>query len=156
MIYGGYGDFSDFANYAKRFNVTLEGKVVLLEFNIRWYWKNAVLLGAKAVIFIAPEETFRSQAEQKTMSIPLNFPRLYLTREEGLMLKELLIQEGPIRVTVSSSMKWVRKPTVNIIGTLEGTDPTLNREIVAVSAYYDSWSPVPALAPGATDAINPA
>ncbi|MEM3046985.1 MAG: M28 family metallopeptidase, partial [Candidatus Bathyarchaeia archaeon] len=156
MIYGGYADFSDFADYAQRFNVKVEGKVVLVEFNSRWYWKNAALLGAKAVIFIAPDETFRPQAEQKTMSIPVNFPRLYVSREDGLMLRDLLLREGSIQVSVSSFMKWVRKPTVNVIATLEGEDPSLKREIVAVTAYYDSWSPVPALAPGATDALNPA
>jgi hypothetical protein len=90
------------------------------------------------------------------MSIPLNFPRLYVSRDNGLMLKELLLREGPIRVKISSFMKWVRKPAVNVIAMLEGDDPVLKREIVAVTAYYDSWSPVPAIAPGATDALNTA
>lgn len=156
IIYGGYASLSELTDFARKFNTTVEGKIVLLEFNCRWYWKNAVLLGAKAVIFIGPDDTIRSQAEQKTMSIPLNFPRLYVNREDGLILKELLLREGPMRVRVSSFMKWVRKPTVNVIGFLEGEDQILKREIVAITAYYDSWSPVPALAPGATDALNPA
>ncbi|MBS7628043.1 hypothetical protein KEJ36_04455, partial [Candidatus Bathyarchaeota archaeon] len=70
LIYAGYADLKEFDG--KEIN----GSIALVEFNSRWLWKNLVAFGAKAIIFIEPEDTMRVQAEQKTFSIPINVPRL--------------------------------------------------------------------------------
>ncbi|MEM2562026.1 MAG: PA domain-containing protein, partial [Candidatus Bathyarchaeia archaeon] len=72
VVYVGEGLLSNFNL------MDIEGKIVLMDFNSRWFWKNAALLGAKGVIFIEPEDTTRYDAEQKFTNIPINFPRMYI------------------------------------------------------------------------------
>ncbi|MEM2438872.1 MAG: FtsX-like permease family protein [Candidatus Bathyarchaeia archaeon] len=154
LIYGGFADFSDFTSISKKLNESIKGKFVLLDFNCRWYWKNAAILGAKGVIFIEPDYTYRYEAEQKMFSIPVNFPRLYVKREDGEFLRQICLKEGAVRVKISSAMMWTRKLAANIVATADGKGK-LASQILAISAYYDSWSPVPSISPGATDALNP-
>ncbi|MEM3693640.1 MAG: FtsX-like permease family protein [Candidatus Bathyarchaeia archaeon] len=146
LVYGGYGDFGDLNG------LDLQNSFVLMEFNSRWYWKNAALLGAKGVIFIEPSDTFRVESLYKTMAIPLNFPRLYVLREDGLYLKKLLQEEGSIEIQVESMMKWEEVKVSNIIGYAYGTE--FKNNIIAIAAHYDSFSIVPSISPGATDALG--
>ena len=46
-------------------------------------------------------------------------------------------------------MTWERRVGQNIRGFLEGGDPSLRDELIVLTAYYDSMSIVPAMAPGA-------
>jgi ABC-type antimicrobial peptide transport system permease subunit len=130
------------------------GKIVLMDFNNRWYWKNAATFGAKAVIFLEPDSTTSVEAVQKTFSVPLNFPRLYIRGENATLLRELVTQQGEVRIWVDSRMVWEEKSVSNLVTTIQGTDPTLRNEVVIIGAYYDSWSIVPQLAPGATDSMG--
>ena len=53
-----------------------------------------------------------------------------------------------MNVRVRGKMTWERRVGQNIRGFLEGGDPTLRDELVVITAYYDSMSVVPAMAPG--------
>lgn len=127
---------------------------VLMEFNNRWYWKNAALFGAKGIIFLEPEETTGIQAIQKVFSIPINFPRLYVRGQTASYLKNLVKQRGEVKIWVNSKMKWEQKKVSNIIAVIEGSNPDTRDKVAVIGAYYDSWSIVPQLSPGATDSIG--
>ncbi|HIE09866.1 MAG TPA: M28 family peptidase, partial [Armatimonadetes bacterium] len=149
LIYAGYGSLEEFNHKP------VEGSIALLEFNCGSNWYNAPLLGVKAVLFIEPLETQRGEGEAKFLSIPLNIPRFWVPREVGLKLKELCLRskEPPV-VTVKARVDWEEREVWNILADLPGTDPKLRNERVVVSAYFDSISVVPALAPGAEAACG--
>ena len=50
---------------------------------------------------------------------------------------------------MSGKIKWEKKVGQNIRGFLPGSDPQLKDEMIVISAYYDSMSVVPSMAPGA-------
>ena len=131
-----------------------EDSFVVMDFNNRWYWKNAATFGAKGIVFIEPEDTSGIQAIQKMFSIPINFPRLYVKGEAASMLKKLVVENGEARIWVDSSMVWKEKEVANLVAIVEGTDPDLSDEVAIIGAYYDSWSVVPQISPGATDSMG--
>ena len=126
-----------------------KGAVVLVEFNSGTRWINAAMLGAAAVVFIEPETTIRGEAENKFLTVPANIPRFWVSKEDAAQLKTLLSTEEEVNVRLSGKMKWERRVGQNIRGFLEGGDPVLRDELVVITAYYDSMSVVPAIAPGA-------
>ncbi|MEM1509868.1 MAG: M28 family peptidase [Thermofilaceae archaeon] len=148
LVYAGKGGLEDFDG------VDVEGAFVLVEFNNRWYWKYAAMFKAKGVIFIEPDDTSVTEALQKVLSVPVNFPRLFVSKNVGAELKELLKKHSELKVWVNSEVEWERRRVANIIATIEGTNPDLKDEVAVVGAYYDSWSITPQLSPGATDAIG--
>ena len=142
MIYGGDGDWAEYAG------LELDGRVVLMEFNSWSRWLQAASLGARAIVFIEPEETTRNQAAAKYSTAPLDIPRFWIERAAGLRLKERLLQH-PTPVVLKGRMDWQRETAWNIWGRLFGTDPALADETIVIESYYDGMSVVPALAPAA-------
>ncbi len=134
--------------------VDVKGAFVLIEFNDLWYWKNAIIFGAKGVIFIEPDTTTGSQSVQKCLNVPVNFPRLYIKTEEGIALKQLIKEQGEIKIWINSKMVWQDKDVANIIAVIEGTDESMKNEVAVMGAYYDSWCSIPQLNPGATDSMG--
>ena len=132
----------------------VDGAVVLVDFNCAAEWMNAPRLGAKAVIFIAPDTTMRGEAEAKFISIPINIPRFYMTQKSAAPLVAACLGGQPPRVILHCDMPWVKKQARNISGFIQGTDPKFRDQIIVVQAYYDSISVVPALAPGADTACS--
>ena len=133
-------------------NVT--GSIVLMDFDSQDNWINAAKLGAKAVVFIESEKTSRAEAEQKFTLTPIHFPRIYLREKEGLLLKEM-VQRGEVSsVHIKSRMIWQQIIADNLVAIIPGEE--LSDEIVIIGAYYDSWSIVPKISPGAEEAISPA
>ena len=108
----------------------------------------AASLGARAIVFIEPEETTRNQATAKYSTAPLDIPRFWIERAAGLQLKERLLQQ-PTSVVLKGRMDWQRETAWNIWGRLPGTDPALADETIVIESYYDGMSVVPALAPAA-------
>ncbi len=150
LVYVGQGLPEDFDG------VNVEKAFVLMDFNNRWYWKNSAILGAKGVIFLEQEDTVGTQSAQKTLSIPLNFPRLYVRGEAASVLKNIISRQGEAKVWVDSRMVWQVKEVANIVAIVEGIDVALKNEVAVIGAYYDSWSVVPELAAGATDSMGAA
>ncbi len=150
LIYGGKGEFKEFNGK------DLEGAIVLMDFNSQDNWLNAAMLGAKAVVFIEPERTIRMEAERKFVTVPLNVPRFYLERADVLALLPTVERAGVsgIPATMHARMDWEKVQARNILAFLPGKDPELKQETIAIQAYYDSMSIVPALAPGAENAIG--
>ena len=146
LVEGGDGEFSDFNGK------DLAGNIVLMGFNSWNRWMNASMLGAEAVIFIAPDSTTTAQAEQKFFQVPLNVPRFWIGREEGEMLRRRLGSGESIEVELKSRMVWEKHGALNVLGWIPGGDPTLKDQIILIDAYYDAMSAVPALAPGADQA----
>ena len=128
-----------------------KGAIVLLDFNSSTRYINAAMLGGTAVIFIEPEITIRGEAENKFGTVPANIPRFWISKADGAALREMLETntDADVNVRVRGKMTWERGIGQNIRGFLEGGDPTLRDELVVLTAYYDSMSVVPAMAPGA-------
>ena len=147
MIYGGRGEWGDFDGQA------LDGRVVLLEFDSWNHWLRAASLGARAVVFIEPERPNRHQAEAKYAQVPVDVPRFWIERRAGLDLRRRL-RAGELAVHLQGRMSWQRRPAWNIWGIIPGADPELARERVAIQAYYDGISVVPANAPSAETACG--
>jgi hypothetical protein len=143
LLYAGQGTLKEMNG------LDVMGSIVLLEFNSGKNWVNAAKLGAKGVIFIEPSFTTKYEALDKGSLAPLNFPRLYVEREIGEKLID--VANGGGSVTMHVNMRWENKKAKNIIGILEGGIPN---SVLMISAHYDSWSVVPAIAPDSEDAVG--
>ncbi len=128
----------------------MAGSIVLAEFNCAYDWLNAVRSGAKAIIFLEPDTTLRGEADTKMMSIPVAVPRYWVSRADSAALKAA---EGT-EVTINCQMPWEKVTGRNILAKIPGSDPKLRDQIVILSAYYDSTSIAPAIAPGAESACG--
>jgi len=144
LVYVQKGNLKDFNGKA------IEGSIVLMDFNSEDNWINAAKLGAKAVIFIAPDETSYLEARKKIINTPIHFPRVYVNSNDGLALKALASSGVTVKVNVNMTYELVKAE--NIIGIINGT--LYPNEIIVVAAHYDTWSIVPALAPGADEATG--
>jgi len=147
LIYGGDGSLSYFDGQE------IKDSIVLLDFN-SFYWKNALLLGARAVVFVEPYDTTRTIAQRLVLGIPFNFPRLYVSREDGEFLLSLINAGKPVYVTLSSNMRWEVKEERNVIAFLKGRSNV--KTTIGLVSYFDSMSVVPSINPGASDALNAA
>ena len=131
----------------------IDGSIVALDFNCGMNWITAADLGAKAIVFLAPDDTDRGQAERKFALLPIELPRFYVRGADAEALKTATGQT----VTLKSLVTWEPVATRNILGYLPGTNPTSEKgkaNTIIVSAYFDSMSVVPDLAPGAEAAGN--
>ncbi len=148
LVYVGDGKISNFNGK------DVEGNIVLADFNSRAEWLNATRLGARAVVFIAPETTMRGEAEAKFISIPINIPRFWVSRADVAPLLVSTAGAQPPTCTVKCDMPWESRKAKWFFGSIEGTDPKMKDQVVVLQSYYDSISVVPALAPGAESACG--
>ncbi len=150
LVYGGAGRPVDFNGQ------TVDGAIVALDFNSGMNWITAADLGAKAIIFLEPKVTDRGQAERKFTYLPVEVPRYYARGDVAAAIRASVGQNA----TVKSQVVWKRVATRNVLGFLPGTNPPAStkdapkRNTFIVSAYFDSMSVVPDLAPGAEAAGN--
>ena len=142
VVYGRSGSYFDL-NGKK-----IQDNFVLLDFNSWNNWLIPASLGARAIIFIEPEETGRAQANDKFSTAPLDVPRFWLEREQGILLRELL-RNSSYRSKITSRMDWKLGQGHNIHVVVEGTDPDLAKETIIIEAYFDGISITPGLAPSA-------
>ena len=132
---------------------SISGSILLMEFNSGDNWLNAMRLGAKAVVFIEPSVTIRSEADRKHLDTPVKFPRLYISAEDGENLKTRLLGGETVTVRIEVDMTWENVVAQNIIAVVNGTETGEEKNnAIVVSAYYDSASVVPLLASGADEA----
>lgn len=135
---------------ARLSGLPLRGGVVLADFNSGDRFLTVFDLGASAVIFCAPAATTRGEAEDKFLSVPLNAPRYYLAAEHAAALRARLAAGERLEARIVCDQRWRTVEAENLIAVLPGSDPNLAREVIALSAPYDSISVVPELAPGAS------
>jgi len=145
LIYVGEGRLEDFDMKEVRNNI------VLMEFNTGDNWINAARLGAKAVVFIAPDATNYFESIKKFSRVPINFPRIYVNSRSGSYLRKLALS-GNVTVNVQSKMRYERVIAKNIIGIIEGSE--IPDEVIGICAHFDTWSVVPKLAPGADESVS--
>ena len=133
---------------------TVEGSIVLVDFNCGSDWLNAARLGAKAVVFIEPDRTMRGEAEAKFITIPLSIPRFYIKKSDAAALQAMALGRREPQATLKADMKWEQIEARNFIGVMPGQskDPKIAKQIIVVQASYDGMSVVPALAPSAESA----
>merc|ERR1712096_281833 len=76
-----------------------------------------------------------------------------IRRADGEKLKQEIDatnrQGQNLEARLSGEIKWENQTGQNVRGFLPGADPQLKDEMVVISAYYDSMSVVPSIAPGA-------
>ncbi len=121
--------------------------IVVLDFDCQANFVLARSLGARALLFIEPDEPNRGSATQKVLDAPVDMPRYWLSKEVWQQIRPAVEQEQP--ATVEASMQWQRVTARNIFGRVDGTDPGRQHEAIVIMAAYDAGSVVPALAPGA-------
>jgi len=151
LVYVGKGRLEDYAG------IDVKGKFVLMEFNSFWMFRLAMMMGAKGVIFIEPLDTTQMEALAKIYALPVNFPKLYVKRKDGLLLKKLCEERGEVKIWVDSYSMWRKVKVANIVGYIPGkiaSERPESDEIIILASYYDAWSITPGLAPGATDALG--
>ena len=132
----------------------VEGSIALMDFNTGNNWLNAARLGARAIVFIEPETTNRGEAEAKFIGIPLDVPRFWLPRQHAAKLIALAETQPDLQAKLTCRMPWQVRTGYNIVGVIPGSDPALKDQWIVVTAYYDSISIVPSLAPGADSAAG--
>jgi len=143
LVYVGNGSLSDMNGKV------IDGSIVLENFNSGDNWLYAAELGAKAIVFLAPSETTSMQSRLKANVDPLYMPRVYVSGQGAQALLKAA-ESGQI-VDVHDGMEWENVTSYNVIGIINGTS---SKNIIIASAHYDSWSVVPALAPGGQDALG--
>jgi len=166
LVWGNEGYLRDFDGKE------VMGNIVLMRFNTATRWLNAAKLGAEAIIFVEPDEPYRTEAEQKYTQLPLPVGRYYLTKEQLRALASTLSTGAgaeaadPMaviqklgsdiwaRANVKADMVWEEKTVHAVSAEIPGTDPDLTRQQLVCHAYYDSTSVVPALSPGAESACG--
>ena len=129
--------------------------IVLMDYNSGWNWLNAVKLGARAVIFIQPEDTSFKETGSKYFSHakhpPLNFPRFMISKKNADYLISLL-NRGKVKVRLTARMIWKEVVAKNVIGFIRGVE--YSEQYIVITSYYDSFSPIPSIAPGAEEACG--
>ena len=149
LIYVGSGDWKN-----------LDGKkikdaIVILDFNSNLKWLNLAKLGAKAVIFLENPYASRKQAMMKYLeNIPYSFPRFYMKMDDFMKISPRILKGESITASLTGKTRWENKKAVNIIGVLKGSGRFPNQAVL-LSAYFDSFSVVPSISPGASEAISP-
>ena len=134
----------------------VEGCILVLEEDHGFEWLAACSLGARAAVFIEPTSEKSLRPDLKVLGCPLNIPRFWIDRKEGLRLKtQLLAAEkageggsGPLQGDLVCRVDWETRKGHNIYGIVPGRNPN-KLKMTAVVAYYDAPSLVPELAPGA-------
>ena len=137
LIYGGSGELRAFRGK------TVEGSIVLLDFNCGTQWLNAARLGAQAIIFIEPAQTMRGEAESKFIGIPIAIPRFWITRADAAALQSAALTTPDFKVHLAADNPWTTCQAYNVIGKIPGSDPVLGKQIVVIESYFDSMSIVP-------------
>jgi len=113
LIYGRNGRIENFdqpgegaSPEAKRAWHDVVGAWVLIDLNAQTKWTYAATLGAKGVIFIEPEKTINPLVERMKCSTPVEFPRLWVTREVGEALKARILAGETLDAEPKVHVAW--------------------------------------------------
>ncbi|KPK80048.1 MAG: hypothetical protein AMJ81_12480, partial [Phycisphaerae bacterium SM23_33] len=125
----------------------LTDAVVLLDFNSDDAWLRAASLGAAGALIIEPTRTTVFQADKKYLAtLPLHFPRLYLSRARGLELRAALAQRpDALRVTLAGRLNFQNVPAQCLELTIPGKDRSY---CFVLAGHFDARCIVPDLAYG--------
>jgi len=133
----------------------ISGKIVVLEFDSGYEWMKAISLGAKAVIFVInplSASVTQVEAADKVSEIPIYAPRLAVDWNDfkNILLELKAGKEVEAKIVVNMTFENV--VAYNIIALKKGSK--YPSEVIALTAYFDSWSVAPAWSPGADEALG--
>ncbi len=144
VVHTGQGTAADFERES------VDGALVVLDYNCGQGWLRALRLGAKAVIFTKPSEADARHPHHVVSNV--NLLRFYY--------------DGPAAdipagttATLHSSIVWTPAVGRNLFAFFQGTDPVFaqsKEEVVILAANLDSYGEAPWLSPGARGAANAA
>jgi len=157
LVYGGKGEWRDLDGKP------LDGSIVLMDFDSVDRYRNARMMGARAIVFFDNGLVSRGEAEWKMDEIPLNIPRFYVRREDALRLVEHAKNRPQARL--EARMDWENVSTWNVWGWIPGSDAPLparpdetpkrwKDRLIVLTTHYDAMSVVPGVAPGAEHAAS--
>ncbi len=152
LTWAGGGEYADFDGRA------IDGRIVLMEFNSWDHWVRLAGLGARAILFIEPEDTSYRQSIDKYLFAPVDVPRFWVGSKDGDRLRRRLADGEELAVQLHSRMDWVERPAWNIWIDVPAAaaDSVLSSQRIIVEAYYDGISIAPSLAPSAEVASSAA
>ena len=150
LVDAGRGDWIDYDGRE------IEGAIVLLDFTSGRNWQKAAELGAAAAIFLESQDADRREARIKWLDVPVRFPRFYAAEPEAGRLREIAARGGRPGAVLHGRMTWRNAATANLAVEIPGTDPDQADQRIVVTAYLDSMSAAPGLAPGASQALSAA
>jgi len=145
LVYVGRGELEELNG--KEIN----GSIVVMDFNSGYNWLTVAALGARAIIFLEPNDTTRSESMMKYVDSPVKILRFYIRGDDARQLVEECNKRVEGRIV--SSQVWEEREAHNIIGLIEGKR---RDEVIAFFTYYDSFSVVPDLAYDKDAVGNPA
>ena len=149
LVYVGQGRAADFNGHV------IKDCIAVLDFNSGMNWITAIDLGARAVVFLAPDITTRGEAERKFTFLPVEVPRFYASGATAAAVRGAAAANTPS--TLKSLVSWDKMPVKNVLGFLPGKNLPSKKDAantLVLNAYYDSMSVVPDRAPGAEGAGN--
>jgi ABC-type antimicrobial peptide transport system permease subunit len=150
LIFAKDGSLESLSQGSKEAGVPVTGSIVVMNYSSGDNWKLAFKFGAKAIIFVEDSKANRVEDERKMINLPIKFTRVFVDEKNS---KELLQLNPGTKVKVYSKMKLKNIEACDLIGVLPGKGD-LKYEILTVMAHVDSWSAVPAIAPGVDEGLG--
>ena len=139
-----------------------QDKIVVMDFDSGKNWLKAFAFGAKAVVFVGPQDALATNAWHH-LNVPANLPRFFIQQDIADQLG-LRVNAKAKRITIFAASQWERFRGRNVITVVQGTDPRYGAnakdknesapQAMLLAAPLDSLSEVPELSPGARDAAN--
>jgi len=129
---------------------SVEGAIVVLDYNSEQAWLRAFRMGAVAVVFTG--EGGHDARFRHGVQADANLPRFYYAGSAADLV------DGDEAV-IHSAIDWHTVRARNVYGLLRGTDPVFDlerEELLVLTARLDSYGEVPGLSPGARGAANSA
>ena len=108
--------------------------------DVRWKAIAARNAGAKALLVIARDQNFKqdslSRLRYDNSGGDAGLPVAALSAQTGERLLQLS-KLGAVKLTLQTDIVRREMPASNVVGILEGSDPTLKNEAIVIGAHYD-------------------
>lgn len=132
---------------------SVEGAIVVLDYDSTGGWQRAFAYGAKAVLFLGHGDAVAS--EPRNSGVPANWVRAYVSADQTAV--DLTRDYDKAELFIDG--RWRRTEGRNIVARIAGTAPGFageggQAEAVVLSANYDTFGLVPELSQGARGAAN--
>lgn len=130
----------------------LENSIVLND-GLDCSWPTLASMGAKAVI--VKEETFK-QGDPDTPAAWNGMTNVFDQPYPRFLVRGPLEKFANHQLGIRCKVTWQSRNARNIVGVIHATRKDKTNEALIIACYYDSYSVVPDLAPGAEQAVSPA
>ncbi len=134
----------------------LKGQIAVVEATAGERWTAASYFGARAVLLLGSPDLTNTELQHHQLLLPANLPRAYLP--PGPLADRLRKGEITAAATLNISADWEPRTATNFYALLippNAPKGAAGRPMV-IAAPFDGTSLVPSLAPGASQAVQPA